>query len=67
MPTSLEHIIIYLIVLAVLFWLGRRLVCSMRNSGKCSRNCSCGKGEIKRDPVIANYLKKTEDEKAPRS
>ena len=61
MPFSIEHLIIYAIVLVVLFYLGRRLVCSMRRSGKCSDNCSCGKGEIQRDPVITNYLKKTKD------
>jgi len=61
MPTSLEHLLVYGIVLLVLVYLGRRLVCSMRRSGKCSRNCSCGKGEIQRDPVITNYLKKTRD------
>jgi hypothetical protein len=60
MPLSLEHLIIYAIVLIVLFFLGRRLVCSLRQSGKCSRNCSCGKGEIRRDPVITQYLKKKE-------
>ena len=58
MPFSIEHLVIYSIVLVVLAYLGRRLICSMRQSGKCSRNCSCGKGEIQRDPVITNYLKK---------
>jgi hypothetical protein len=58
MPVSIEHFIIYGIVLVVLVYLGRRLVCSMRRSGKCSRDCACGKGEIQRDPVIADYLKK---------
>ena len=58
MPVSFEHLIIYGIVLVVLFFLGRRFVCSLRTSGKCSKNCSCGKGEIRRDPVITNYLKK---------
>lgn len=58
MPFSIEHLIIYGIVLLVVFFLGRRFVCSLRSSGKCSRNCSCGKGEIRRDPVITNYLKK---------
>jgi len=58
MPLSLEHLIIYGIVLLVVFFLGRRLICSLRESGKCSRNCSCGKGEIKRNPVISDYLKK---------
>jgi len=61
MPTSFEHLLIYGIVLVVLVYLGRRLFCSMRRSGKCSDNCSCGKGEIQRDPVITNYLKKTKD------
>ncbi len=61
MPTSLEHLLVYAIVLLVLLYLGRRLVCAMRSSGKCSRNCSCGKGEIRRDPVIAKYLKKHKD------
>lgn len=61
MPLSIEHLIIYGIVLLVLFFLGRRLFCSLRESGKCSRNCSCGKQEIKRDPVITDYLKKTKD------
>jgi len=61
MPLSFEHLIIYGIVLLVLFFLGRRLVCSLRDSGKCSRNCSCGKNEIRRDPVITDYLKKTKD------
>lgn len=58
MPVSFEHIIIYGIVLLVLLYLGRRLTCSLRQSGKCGSNCNCGKGEIKRNPVIANYLKK---------
>ncbi|NDV63233.1 hypothetical protein G0Q06_12275 [Puniceicoccales bacterium CK1056] len=58
MPVSFEHLVIYGIVLVVLFFLGRRFVCSLRSSGKCSKNCSCGKGEIRRDPVITNYLKK---------
>ena len=58
MPVSFEHIVIYGIVLLVLVYLGRRLICSMRSSGKCNDNCRCGKSEIKRDPVIANYLKK---------
>ena len=61
MPFTFEHLIIYGIVLLVLLYLGRRLFCSLRRSGKCGRNCSCGKGEIRRDPVIANYLKKTKD------
>ena len=61
MPTSIEHLIVYAIVLLVLFYLGRRLFCSMRTSGKCSDNCSCGKGEIRRDPVITNYLDKTKE------
>lgn len=60
MPLSFEHLIIYAIVLVVLFFLGRRFVCSLRQSGKCSKNCSCGKGEIRRDPVITEYLKKKE-------
>jgi hypothetical protein len=60
MPFSIEHLIIYGIVLVVLFFLGRRFVCSLRSSGKCSKNCSCGKGEIRRDPVITNYLKKND-------
>ena len=59
MPVSLEHLIIYGIVLVVLFFLGRRLLCSLREGGKCSKNCSCGKGEIRRDPVITDYLKKS--------
>jgi hypothetical protein len=58
MPTSFEHIVIYGIVLLVLFYLGRRLFCSLRRSGKCSDNCTCGKGEIRRDPVITDFLKK---------
>jgi hypothetical protein len=61
MPFSLEHLIVYAIVLVVLGFLIRRFVCSLRSSGKCSRNCSCGKGEIRRDPVITNYLEKTRD------
>jgi len=61
MPTSFEHLIIYGIVLIVLLYLGRRLLCSMRGSGKCSDNCTCGKNEIRRDPVITNYLKKTKE------
>lgn len=61
MPVSLEHLIIYGIVLIVLFFLVRRFVCSLRGSGKCSRNCSCGKGEIRRDPVISDYLKRNKD------
>jgi hypothetical protein len=61
MPFSLQHLIIYGIVLLVLYFLGRRLVCSLRGSGKCSHNCSCGKGEIQRDPVITDYLKRTKD------
>lgn len=61
MPTSIEHLIVYGIVLLVLLYLGRRLFCSMRTSGKCSKNCSCGKGEIRRDPVITNYLEKTKE------
>lgn len=59
MPVSFEHLIIYAIVAVVLFFLGRRFFCSIRDSGKCSKNCSCGKGEIRRDPVIADYLKKS--------
>ena len=58
MPFSIEHLVIYAVVLLVLAYLGRRLYCSMRRSGKCSENCPCGKGEIRRDPVIANYLKR---------
>lgn len=58
MPFSLEHLVIYGIVLIVLFFLVRRLLCSIREGGKCSKNCACGKGEIRRDPVITNYLKK---------
>ena len=58
MPVSFEHLIIYGIVLIVLFFMGRRFVSSLRSSGKCSKNCSCGKEEIRRDPVITNYLKK---------
>ncbi|MEX0325314.1 MAG: hypothetical protein AB3N33_04410 [Puniceicoccaceae bacterium] len=61
MPTSIEHLIIYGIVLLVLFYLGRRLFCSLRTSGKCSDNCTCGKGEIRRDPVITKYLEKTKE------
>lgn len=61
MPTSIEHIIVYGIVLLVLLYLGRRLLCSMRTSGKCSDNCTCGKGEIRRDPVISKYLEKRKD------
>ena len=61
MPFSIQHLFIYGIVLLVLLYLGRRLFCSMRQSGKCSENCSCGKEEIRRNPVIANYLKKTKD------
>jgi hypothetical protein len=58
MPLSFQHLIVYGIVLIVLFFLVRRFICSLRTSGKCSKNCSCGKGEIRRDPVITNYLKK---------
>jgi len=58
MPTSIEHLLVYGIVLLVLLYLGRRLFCSMRSSGKCSRDCTCGKDEIRRDPVITKYLKK---------
>jgi hypothetical protein len=58
MPTSFEHIVIYGIVLLVLIYLGRRLFCSMRRSGKCSDNCTCGKGEIRRDPVITDFINK---------
>jgi len=58
MPVTFEHLLVYGIVLLVLLYLGRRWICSMRRGGKCSRNCSCGKEEIRRDPVIANYLKK---------
>lgn len=58
MPLSLQHLLVYGIVLVVLFFLVRRFICSLRSSGKCSNNCSCGKGEIRRDPVITNYLKK---------
>ena len=61
MPTSIEHLIVYGIVLLVLLYLGRRLFCSMRTSGKCSNNCTCGKGEIRRDPVITKYLEKTKE------
>ncbi|MGC9450422.1 MAG: hypothetical protein ACP5I4_03155 [Oceanipulchritudo sp.] len=57
MPFSLEHLIIYGIVLVVLLYLGRRFLCTLRTRGKCSRNCSCGKGEIQRDPVIERFLK----------
>jgi hypothetical protein len=61
MPFSLQHLLIYGIVLLVLLYLGRRLLCALRQSGRCSKNCSCGKEEIRRDPVISNYLKKTKD------
>jgi hypothetical protein len=61
MPFSIEHLVIYGIVLLVVFFLGRRFVCSLRSSGKCSRHCSCGKGDIRRDPVITKYLEKTKD------
>lgn len=61
MPISLENLLIYGIVLLVLLYLGRRLFCSMRGTGRCSRNCSCGKEEIRRDPVIDKYLKKQKD------
>jgi hypothetical protein len=61
MPVSIEHLIIYGIVFLVLLFLARRLTCSLRRSGKCSRDCSCGKGEIKRDPVISDYLKRNKD------
>ena len=61
MPLSFQHLVIYGIVLLVLLYLGRRLVCAVRQSGRCSSRCSCGKEEIRRDPVITNYLKKTRD------
>jgi hypothetical protein len=62
MPFSFEHILIYAIVLLVLLYLGRRFWCSITQSGKCSKNCDCPKGsDIKRDPVIQDYLKKHKD------
>lgn len=63
MPVSLQHFLVYGLVLIVAIFFGRRLWCAMRGAGKCSRNCSCGKAEIKRDPVISNYLKRSESEK----
>jgi hypothetical protein len=62
MPIDLEHLIIYALVAAVLAFFARRLLCAVRGSGKCGTNCSCGKGEIRRDPVISNYLKRTAHE-----
>ena len=59
MPYSLEHLLIYGIVALVLILFARRLWCGIRASGKCGRDCSCGKGEIRRDPVISAYLKRS--------
>ncbi|MEX0322514.1 MAG: hypothetical protein AB3N63_10175 [Puniceicoccaceae bacterium] len=62
MPFSLEHILVYTIVLLVLFYLGRRFWCAVTEKGTCSKNCDCPKSnEIKRDPVIQDYLKKHKD------
>jgi hypothetical protein len=63
MPFSIEHLIVYAIVAIVLGLFVRRVWCAVRGSGKCGRECSCGKSEIRRDPVISNYLKRAAHEK----
>jgi len=59
MPLSLEHLLIYGVVAVVLVYLGRRFRSSMRKRGGCGGGaCGCGKGGIKRNPVIEKYLRR---------
>lgn len=63
MPLSLEHLLIYGVVAVVLVYLVRRFWSSVRKSGKCGGGaCACGKGGVKRNPVIEKYLRRRDRE-----
>ena len=59
MPTTPEHLLIYFIVGFVLVYLVRRFWSSVKGSGKCGGGaCGCGKGGIKRNPMIEKYIRR---------
>lgn len=59
MTTNYEDFIIYALVAVCLIYLTLRLIKSASSEGNCGGSCDCGKGEVKRNPVIQKYLKRT--------
>ncbi|MFP4541249.1 MAG: FeoB-associated Cys-rich membrane protein [Opitutales bacterium] len=56
MPTEPQHLLVYLIVLATLVWIGRRVLARRRRKPGCASDCGCD--GVKRDPTIQRVLDK---------
>lgn len=68
MPVTVQDWIVYALVLAVVWWLLRRLAGSLRSrGGGCGGGCKCARDTVRRNPVIRRYLKKREREEHRRS
>jgi hypothetical protein len=59
MPTDLESIVIYLIVLATIVWLTRNLWKPRGKGSKCGADCGCDiAGKNTRHPLIQKIVEK---------
>lgn len=58
MPTDLESILIYIIVLGTLVWLTRNLWKPRGKGSKCGPACGCDHGSATRHPVIQKIIEK---------
>lgn len=56
MPTDIESILIYLIVLLALLFLTRGFWQKKKHRSSCDEDCGCDAVKIKRHPVIKKFI-----------
>lgn len=57
MGTQIQDFVIYVIVVAALWFLYRKFRRTTTKTG-CGGECGCVKEDVKRNPVIEKYIKK---------